>query len=174
MGVDADPIIYHTYLTFVRGCFLGCLFLVYLCMLNPLYGHLIVCPWIWKLICPDPTCKTAFVVLRNGLPKRRGTSSLWPMFRTTKSVGIYVSQIFTKMSMANPSGFHKVWSAIYSQKCVVDKGPPSILSNTTLDMMLMLAPRSQMALCKTCGPIEHVIVGWLGSSFLAMNGWSKR
>jgi hypothetical protein len=56
------------------------------------------------------TCKTAFVVFRNGLPKRRGTSSLWPMSRMTKSVGMYVSRIFTKMSIANPSGFRKVWS----------------------------------------------------------------
>jgi hypothetical protein len=47
-------------------------------------------------------------VLRNGVPKRRGTSSLWPMSRTTKSMGMHVSRIFTKMSMANPSGFHKV------------------------------------------------------------------
>ena len=174
VGVDADPFIYHTYLIPLRGCFLSCLFLRCLCMLNPLNGHLIVCPWIWKQICPDPTWRTVFIVLRNGLPRRRGTSLLWPMSSMTKSVGMYVSRILTKMFMANPSGFHNVWSAIYSGKCVVDKGPPSVLSYVTLDMMLMLAPRSQKALWKTCGPIEHVIVGWPGTSFLAMNGGSTR
>jgi hypothetical protein len=148
----------HTCLTIFCGCFLGCLFLVYLCMSNPLNGHLIVCPWMWKLICLDHMCKTTFVVFRNGLPRRRGTSLLWPMSRMTKSIRMYVSQIFTKISLANPSGFHKDWFAICSWKCAVDKGPPNILSYTTLDMTLMLAPRSQKALWKTCGPIEHVIV----------------
>ena len=174
VGVDADPFICHTCLIPLRGCFLSCLFLRCLCMLNPLNGHLIVCPWIWKQICPDPMCKTALVVLRNGLPRRRGTSSLWPMSRITKSMRIYVSWILTKMSLANPSRFRVDWSAIYNRKHAVDKGPPSILSYITLDMMLMLAPRSQKALSKTFGPIEHVIVGQLGSSFLAMNGGSRR
>ena len=129
--------------------FLGCLFLRCLCMSNPLNGHFIVCPWIWKLACPDPTCNTAFVVLRNGFPRRRGTSSLQPMSRMTKSVGMYVSRILTKISWANPSGCREVWFAISSLNFVVDKGPPKILSYITLDMTLMLAPRSQKALWKT-------------------------
>ena len=115
VGADADPFICHTCLTPLHGCFLGYLFLICLCMSNPLNGHLIVCPWIWKLTCPNPTCKTAFVVLRNGLPRRRGTSSLWPMSRTTKFVGMYVSWIFTKIFLANPSGFREDWSTICSK-----------------------------------------------------------
>jgi hypothetical protein len=75
---------------------------------------------------------------------------LWPMSRMMKSVGMYVSWIFTKISLATPSGFHRDWSAIYSWKCAADKGPPSILSYVTMDMMLILAPRSQKALWKTC------------------------
>jgi len=164
----------HTCLTFLRGCFLGCLLLSCLCLSNPLNGYLIVCPWIWKQTRLDPTCSTAFVVLRNGLPRRRGTSSLWPMSRTMKSVGMYVSWILTKISLANPSGCRKIWSAIYSLKFEVDKGSQKILLYITLDIMFMLAPRSQKALWKTCGPIEHVIVGWLGSTFLVPNGGSTR
>ena len=116
VGVDADPFIFHICLITLCGCFLGCLFLRCLCMSNPLNGHLIICPWIWKQTFPDPTCSTAFVVLRNGLPRRRGTSSLRPMSRTTKFVGMYVSWILTKISLANPSGCHEVWSTICSLK----------------------------------------------------------
>jgi len=128
--VDADCWCFycHTCLIPLRGCFLGQFVLTCLCILNPLNGHLIVCPWIWKLTCPDPLCKTAFVVLRNGLPRRRGTSLLWPMSRMTKSMGMYVSWILTKISLANPSRCREVWSAVYSVKFVVDKGPPKILS----------------------------------------------
>jgi hypothetical protein len=104
-GVGADDCTFfgcHTCLIFLCGCFLGCLLLSCWFMLNPLNGHLIVCPWIWKQACPDPTCNTTFVVLRKGLPRRRGTSLLWPMSRVTKSMGMYVSQILTKMSLATP------------------------------------------------------------------------
>ena len=78
------------------------------------------------------------------------------------------------LTLTNPSGFHEDGSTICSKKCAMDKGPPSILSYITLDMTLMLAPRSQKALWKTCGPIENVIVGRPGSSFLAMNGGSTK
>jgi hypothetical protein len=78
------------------------------------------------------------------------------------------------MSLANPSGRLVDWSAICSRKFVGDRGPPCILSYVTLDMMLMLAPRSHKALSNLCGPIEQLIVGQLGSSFLAMNGGSNR
>jgi len=44
VGMDADPFICHTCLIPLHGCFLGYLFLRCLCMLNPLNGHLIVCP----------------------------------------------------------------------------------------------------------------------------------
>ena len=174
VDMDTDPFIYHTYLIPLRGCFLGHLFLRFLCMLNLLNGHLIVCPWIWKQTCLDPTCSTAFVVLSNGLPKRRGTSSLRPMSRTTKSVGMYVSWILTKISLANPSRCHEVWSAICNLRFAVDKGPPKILLYITLDITLMLAPRSQKALWKTCGLIVHVIVWHPGSSFLVTNGGSTK
>jgi hypothetical protein len=159
----------HTCLTFLHGCFLGCSFLSCLCILNPLNGHLIVCPLLWKQACHDPTCNTAFVVLRNGL-LRRGTLSLWPMSRMMKSKGMYVSYILIKISLATPSSFHDDWSAICSLKFAVDKGPPKILSYITLD----LAPRSQKALWKTCGPTKHVIVRHPGSSFLVTRGGSTR
>ena len=42
-------------------------------------------------MCIKYTNSTAFVVLRNGLPRRRETSSLRPMSKTTKFVGMYVS-----------------------------------------------------------------------------------
>jgi hypothetical protein len=76
--------------------------------------------------------------------------------------------------MLVPSGFREDWSAICSLKFAVDKGPPNILSYITLDMKLILALRSQKALCMTCGPIEHVIVRRPGSPFLVMNGGSTR
>jgi hypothetical protein len=107
--------------------FLGLLVLIMFMHIKPIKWASYCLPFNKKASIPDPTCNTTFVVLRNGLPRRRGTSSLWPMYRMTKSVGMYVSQILTKMSLATPSGFRDDWSAISSLKFVVDKGPPKIL-----------------------------------------------
>jgi hypothetical protein len=89
-------------------------------------------------------------------------------------MGMYVSRILTKMSLATPTSFCEDWSAIYNLKFVVDNGPPKILSYITLDMTIILAPRSQKALSKTCGLTEHVIVGRLGSSFLMIKSGSTK
>ena len=87
VDMDVDPFTSHTCLIPLHGYFLGW-FLICLFILYPLNGHFIAWPWIWKLTCPDPTWMTALVVLKNGLPRRRGTSSLWPISRMTKSVGM--------------------------------------------------------------------------------------
>jgi hypothetical protein len=44
VDVDVDASTYHTCLIPLRDCFLGRFVLICLCILNPLNGHLIVCP----------------------------------------------------------------------------------------------------------------------------------
>jgi hypothetical protein len=110
------------------GCVLGYLFSVYLCMLNPLNGHLIVCPCIWKLTCLDPMCKTAFVVLRNGLLGLGELACCGPCLEQRSPWGWMCLESSPKCPWLLPSAFHSDWSTIYNRKCAADKGPPSILS----------------------------------------------
>ena len=118
----------------------------------------------------------ALVVLTNGLPRMMGVSSYSsPMFKTMKSAGAKQSCILTITSFAIPFRNWIDWSTICNRIYVGYKGLlPNKYSYVTLDIMLTPDLMSQKVLWKILCPMVHLIVGTLGSSFLARNGEVRR